>query len=501
MNTVAITQLLSQAIPGDKANPPAKDRKKLSEEPYLFWSSNGTNWAVFLPLGGILSAKAEDSIRKSRGAGFEPVVIACDDSAMAAAAKLFLRLRPYVVCEVSRQGILIPPPEKDSFPKRKSHTYRTRIQISLLRKTLQNELPIKLRNAMTALLDAYKPLSHRKRDNDVKEHNLLITFANRMLLKMGFFSTKADATKMLRSLEVGGWGGRREHFFHSFQNYFLGLAALSQLKGLFDAAKIASRLGWNVDPFAVWLLIALYHDVGYGMQNVDTILQETFGTDDPEVMAEATRTCYLQEDGTRLAIKQIASLLSRLLRSDQATSTWSPPTTTTRWSTKEKATKNAILDNFSKGHGASSAIRLYRDLVPKIEKMHDPDKRNVLRQTVLLACCSIPLHDAHFRQVLAVFYNEQLRIPTDVMPYAATLAFIDSIQDDRRDLQNLCRDTVRFLKELQITLPSRISAKLDKAGLSESDVLWKIVEGRDVMAHLLERDPGLTFRYPAWIVD
>ena len=79
MNTVAITQLLSQAIPGDKANPPVRVRKKLPEQPHLFWSSNGTNWAIFLPLGGILSDKAENSIRKSRSAGFKPVVIARDD--------------------------------------------------------------------------------------------------------------------------------------------------------------------------------------------------------------------------------------------------------------------------------------------------------------------------------------------------------------------------------------------------------------------------------------
>ena len=86
------------------------------------------------------------------------------------------------------------------------------------------------------------------------------------------------------------------------------------------------------------------------------------------------------------------------------------------------------------------------------------------------------------------------------MPYAATLAFIDSIQDDRRDLESLCRDTVRFLEKLHVTPPSEISAKLDKAGLSDDDVLWKIIEGRDVMTHLLENAPGLTFRYPSWIV-
>ena len=85
------------------------------------------------------------------------------------------------------------------------------------------------------------------------------------------------------------------------------------------------------------------------------------------------------------------------------------------------------------------------------------------------------------------------------MPFAATLAFIDSIQDDMRDIEQL-NDRIRFLEKLLIRRPYDVCAKLNPDGLREEEVLWKIIEARDVLAHLQQDKDTLTFTYPQWLV-
>jgi hypothetical protein len=86
------------------------------------------------------------------------------------------------------------------------------------------------------------------------------------------------------------------------------------------------------------------------------------------------------------------------------------------------------------------------------------------------------------------------------MPYAATLAFIDSLQDDRRDLSQLTpRD--RFLESLIVRKPSSVAAKVNMMALHDKDILWKVIEGRDVLAHLRQGPDTLNFEYPGWMVD
>ena len=86
--------------------------------------------------------------------------------------------------------------------------------------------------------------------------------------------------------------------------------------------------------------------------------------------------------------------------------------------------------------------------------------QQVVEQTVLLACCSAPFHDFHFRDCVRDTCG-QCDIPTEVMPFAGLLAFVDSIQDDRRDLRGL-RNELCFLEKLLIRDPALISADVNR---------------------------------------
>ena len=94
---------------------------------------------------------------------------------------------------------------------------------------------------------------------------------------MGFRTPTFGAQEALRRLEGAGWGGRRDHFFHSFQNYFFGLLAVLTLPTYFNAYQTLARLHFAVDPFHAWLLTALWHDVGYGIEKIDTVFEDVLG--------------------------------------------------------------------------------------------------------------------------------------------------------------------------------------------------------------------------------
>jgi hypothetical protein len=84
------------------------------------------------------------------------------------------------------------------------------------------------------------------------------------------------------------------------------------------------------------------------------------------------------------------------------------------------------------------------------------------------------------------------------MPFAALLAFVDSIQDDRRDLEGL-KEEVRFLERILVKKPATVTAKVNMRSLPPQSLLWKAVEARDVLAHLSQDPASLYFKYPDWV--
>jgi sulfur carrier protein ThiS len=89
-------------------------------------------------------------------------------------------------------------------------------------------------------------------------------------------------------------------------------------------------------------------------------------------------------------------------------------------------------------------------------------------------------------------------MPVGALPFAALLAFIDSIQDDRRNLEAV-KEAVLILKKLLITPPRTVAADINIDALTGQQLLDKIMEGRDVLAALDQRNNTLSFKYPSWV--
>ena len=492
-------ELLRGALPGVEIEERRSRFWRLPERPWRYWRASDSNWAVYLVVGRRVSEGALQSIAMAPEKGLKPIILAPSGQELEAAAPHFMNLQSHIACYIAGQGQLIPPPVLSQRAYRRPRPSLTRVPIGLLKELVQEPgLPSPLRRRLSRLHAAYVPLARAKVSNDEKEQVVLSRYAAAVLRSMGFESANIDAPAMIRRLETAGWGGSRDHFFHSFQNYFFGLFAIGKLHKYFQDCREVARLNFAVDPLGVWFFTALWHDVGYGIERFDAVADDILGSESAEDIGEHARVQFLKTDIVGESLRMVSTLMARLLDSGRVRSYWSIPTAKWRRLPIEGQIEHALVDNVMGGsHGAAGALRLYADYMSKVNRM-TAAKQSTLRPTVLHSCCSIPFHDYHFRECMRQCCGG-CTVPIDTMPFAGLLAFIDSIQDDRRDLAGV-RQEVGFLERLFVRAPATIAANVNEKAIKQSSFLWKIVEARDVLGVLRWRPNQLAFEYPHWMV-
>lgn len=472
-------------------------RKKVPAA-WRLWDDAEQKWAIFVLAGNTLSEVDAKSIRQARPNKLRLLLIVQKYEELAALAPIYREVTPYVMYPIAGKMTLIPPPAFPGNPPIPV-TSLSRVPIELLDSAgkLQG-LPSPLKTTVQNLARTYADMVKANKCTDETEEKALLSFARAVLTQMGLDPSHIKSTAMIRTLERDQLGARRDHFYHSFQNYFLGLAAIAELRGEFLSFRALAKVNWDIEPADVWFLTALWHDVGYAAQKFDNVFNAAFGEDDEEnqgIKVEAIHR-LLDRPAAQKGMRAMASLMSRLLKPQNAKSGWLEPSSNAKLGEHADGLKRAIHQNILKSHGALSAIRLYCDYTDDIDNM-EPDRQALLKQTVLLACCSMPFHDFWFRSNVRD-ECEHCCLPVEALPFAALLAFVDSIQDDRRNLEAV-REAVLILEKLLITPPNRVGAEINIEALDGQQLLDKIIEGRDVLAALDQPQNALQFKYPAWI--
>jgi len=453
-------------------------------------------WAAFLITGDKMAETDRSGVIRAKRHHLRPILVLSGDPAIGAAAKHYVPLRPFLICEIGGLGQLIPFPRLPGRPANTRRRIRTRVAPDLLNELASTEgLPHLFSQDLGLLARKYRRLLRGNAQSDTREHSILIDYAMRTLRSMGLRPDAIRASEMLRTIEGGGIGPSRDHFFHSFQNYFLGLLPVALLRRHFEAYRDPAMLHWNVDPFHVWFLTAMWHDVGYVVHSLGNYLDSVFGGMTTDEAAQAIKEKYIGAPETQDALRILSSLMSHFLAPERPATEWIAPEPATNLGAHGETLLAALRANVHQSHGSASALRLYCDHHQDIERLQ-PNDRNRLKQTVLLAACSIPFHDWRFRRLLRATCGG-CQIPTALLPFAALLAFVDSIQDDRRDL-SASLQAAALLEKLLIRR-STVSAVMNVAALQAEEVLFKIVEARDVVASLVQDPQQLYFRYPKWL--
>lgn len=494
MPAMALEDLLLAALPGYKT--PSKRIKeqwlRLPEAPWRFWRAGGKDWAVYPATGSRLSTTAVDSLRQAPGCGLRPVLLVNSSAGMQAAARHFGETSFHIACPVAGTGSLISPPRLPPTSPDGGTACKSRLPVPLLGEIADHSgCPKYLRRAIRLLINSYLAGTI----TDDSEHEALSRFASVIFRSMGF--GKGSIPQVLRKLEKAGYGGRRDHFFHSFQNFFFGVLAVLVLPGKFNLCQTIAKLNFAVDPFHVWFVTALWHDAGYGIAYFDNLAKDVFGGGASDT-AEHGRVEFLKSSIVQEALLVISSLMVRLMAPSKARTQWLVPQTGHRRSSHHKKIALAIEDSvLQQDHGAASALRLYAEFMPMIRRTSS-EKQLVLKQVLYLSCGSAPFHDWAFRDRVRQRCGA-CRIPTEAMPYASLLAFVDSIQDDRRDPMGV-RQQMSFLRRLCVSAPAVVSAEVDTGALRPEAILPKLVEARDVLASLEQSPVTLFFQYPQWMI-
>jgi hypothetical protein len=232
----------------------------------------------------------------------------------------------------------------------------------------------------------------------------------------------------------------RDHFFHTFNDVFLGLIVLGELfvnrkktarpdRFLEDPDDISKLHFWE----SLWLITCLFHDPGYLAESPWSTFYFTLGLehtaeDDatlPDSMKLVIQRAWAGDFSA--ARKDLLDLFRRI--SDR----WVPDSVGEDVALQfDGALASAYFDNGRLSHSIVSGlslIQLCRTDTAKKSKHFDAVKALIATE---IGALSMMFHDQRCRNKLEESGLPPL--PFEELPYAAMLMFADALQDDRREI-------------------------------------------------------------------
>jgi hypothetical protein len=249
---------------------------------------------------------------------------------------------------------------------------------------------------------------------------------------------------VLREWERAGANKKsRDHFFHTFNNLLLGYLILGSLKRPSDknlgAVDENIRKEKGAQPQlasweALWLITCLFHDPAYIAENFHSgtfrfsygVVEDEsgFGAEIQEAQKDKIVDLWKTEF---LPVRELLrDLYNHSIRKWSSGGTRSP-------SKKDfdAAIGRAYFDGTQCSHSLISGIRLIQFC--RADQAFDTKKREEPATTAcVIAALGMMFHDQKCRDILRKAGVEPFAFSK--LPYASILMFVDSLQDDRRDI-------------------------------------------------------------------
>ena len=278
----------------------------------------------------------------------------------------------------------------------------------------------------------------------------------------------------------------RDHFFHTFNNLFLGFMILGHLIGNRAGSvpeHYLKRKGVTPELHhweSLWLLTCLFHDPGYVAEHFWATYSFSMGFAGPlgkapalpEAIVESTKNAW--ETHFKEARTDLAALFSNVSR------VWRPGTSNLA-SVFDLALRKAYFDGVRCGHSVMSGLFLIaacRNFRAVMHSEHDPE---LSLAAATIGALGMLFHDPRCRDILSA--NGVEPIPYEWLPYASVLMFSDAIQDDRRDITTCEFECHGILTGVHIDESSgNVQAVVDLRALPQTWWPYKIEEYEGVMA-------------------
>lgn len=336
-----------------------------------------------------------------------------------------------------------------------------------------------------------------------REARLLLDFAGMFAALDKRFFLPLEGLETLRNFEMSGATRARDHFFHTFNNFLLGLHILGHLsdgrKFIADVDRFIHKKarGKNLNSWEVlWFLTCMSHDPGYTAEKFWASFRFNFGIlagaggerEMPDEVKQQIRDLW---DSQYAAPRQdLHDLYNRTVRK------WVPPTIARKGADLfDEAVRAAYFDGKIASHSLISGLRLINacrsQKVPRDRKFNPVA---ALTACEIAALCMM-FHDPRCRDILQRAGIPP--IPFESLPYACLLMYVDCLQDDRRDISKSRFNKHGVLASVAIR-PLRVSAEVCLPEVPVNGWPGRIAEYESVMQWInAESDTRFTIDYRA----
>ncbi len=315
----------------------------------------------------------------------------------------------------------------------------------------------KLRQLLRRFAKRYEAATRRLTISNDRETDLVLGFAKGFAKLDKRFFLPSEGLQTLRHFEMSGATRARDHFFHTFNNLFLGFHILGRLsEGRKTMAEVDKFIGGDDDekgdgPHAweiLWFLTCISHDPGYLGEKPWANFRFGIGVvqvgkGDAEIPDQFKHQILDSWEGQFAGPRvDLHDLYNRAVRK------WVPPTIAIKGADLfDAALRRAYFDGKVASHSLISGLSLINNCrtqnVPRPKK-YNPEKALT---ACVIAALSMMFHDPKCRTML-----QQAGIPPiafESLPYASVLMYVDSLQDDRRDISQSRFRNAEFFPQWQ----------------------------------------------------
>ena len=339
----------------------------------------------------------------------------------------------------------------------------------------------------TALKDFSKEYFKLKDRNELdweKEEMLIKNTIAEILNSDTKYISRVNSFEILSRFE-SFWYDIRDHYFHSFHIFLMGLLILDHYKDEFI------RYYRNIFPEYptlslefVWLLTSIFHDVGYPIAKLDNLKGDIYGVS--TISPEKEIINVWDDPVYKENLKQLVSLFKFSLSDKKHKIDWPPEV----FGSKDDLLDQIFRESFYESHGVAGCFRFLVDIFSEARREEDIEKKIFLINHIYPAALSIALHDGTFRERISKISIKRIKLSK--FPFAVLLMYLDSLQEDRRD-KFLCIETPELLQGFDYN--GKVIASINVSLAESYPRLGKLkTECRDFI-NFVECD-GIKFEYP-----
>lgn len=326
------------------------------------------------------------------------------------------------------------------------------------------------------------------------ECNILDAFARRLAQGDRRLFFPNDLLHTLRDFERSRANPtKRDHFFHTFNNLFLGFILLAEClpnrspdsspdRVIAGNGAVLQQHPWET----LWALTCLFHDRGYIAEDFPSAIDHNFGLSGrfsnrstfemPDTVAKRIADAWDTEFASaRDDLFELANSITRLWRPRRFRAN-----TESRF---QEAIRKIYFDGSKCGHSLLSGLTLINRCDTDRVAPHNDYDREAALSACSIAALSMVFHDPYARSVF--MQQNVLPITFEHLPYAGALAFVDALQEDRRTIEKMKFSSRCILEDVSINPQRRtVTAKMNLRLIKLESWPWKVAEFAEVLTWL-----------------